>query len=155
MPLRRPKAPKPRSIGRKPLSKAELAEKDRLDYLDYPSVRARRRLPVLQMPATRAGCSDVPRPCPFIHCRSNNYLTESDNGVLKVTYPDLLPHQMDPDYSCAEDAVERGGATVEEVSYAINVTEERTRQITVSAFRKLKASPWGREMLELWRAGRL
>jgi hypothetical protein len=153
IPLRRPKAPKPKSLGRKPLSKEEREEKRRLDYLEYPSVQARRRLPVLQMPATRAGCANVPRPCPFIHCRSNNYLTQTGDGVLKVTYPDLLPHQMDPDYSCAEDVVERGGATVEEVSYALNMTDERTRQLTVSATRKIKASPFGRELFALWRSG--
>jgi hypothetical protein len=155
IPLRRTGAPKPRSLGRKPLSKKEREEKRKLDYLDFPSVRARRKLPVLEMPATRAGCANVPRPCPFIHCRSNNYLTENGNGVLKVTYPDLLPHQVDPDYSCTEDVVERGGATQEEIAYAMNITDERTRQLTVSAVRKLKASQLGRELVELWKSGDL
>lgn len=157
MPLRRLDAPKPRTLGKGPLTRAELAEKARLDARDARLKRL--NLPLVQTPPTREGCRNIPRPCPFVGCAKNNYLTVTDNGTIKVTFPDLQPHQMDPDYSCSADVADRGedlktvngtgGATVEEVAYAMNMTPERVRQIEVSAKRKVRNSDYGEEMADL------
>jgi hypothetical protein len=139
--------PKPRTLGRDPLTRAELRTKALLDQYDEPARRARRKLPVLQMPATRAGCADIPRPCPFVRCTKNNYLTVNNHGVIKKTFPGLEPWEMNPTMSCSADIAERGedlktvngsgGATVEEVAAALNMTAERVRQIQVDALKKV------------------
>lgn len=140
--------PKPRTLGANPLTVAERRFKAQLDELERPSRVARRKLPVLQMPATRDGCANIPRPCPYVRCSMNNYLTTS-NGVVQRAYPNLEPWEIDPKWSCALDVADRGGATVEEIGRAINVTLERVRQIHAGALRKLAAaSPHLREALE-------
>lgn len=146
LPFRMPTAKKPRTLGAGKLTRAERKEEQRLDKLEFPSVLARRKLPVLQKPRTRAGCKNVPRPCPFIKCSKNLYLTETDDGVLKVAYPDLKPWQMDPDWSCSADVAARGPALVEEIAAAFNMTDERVRQIQVGALAKLKANGLTAEM---------
>jgi hypothetical protein len=133
---------KPRCIPSGPLTKTELREKALLDQANEPARLKRRKLPVLQMPTTRGGCANVPRPCPFVRCSANNYLVVSGSRrdgtqVVKVTFPDLEPWEMDPAWSCALDVAERGGSTVLQVSRALNFTEERERQIEVSAKRKI------------------
>lgn len=97
--------------------------------------RQRRHLPVVRYPAdverpkTRADCANVPRPCPFVSCKWHLYLDVQPNGSIRLNFPDLEPHQLPPDASCAVDVGEQGQATLERVAEILNLTRERVRQI--------------------------
>lgn len=94
-------------------------------------------------PKTRAGCEDVPRPCPFVSCPHHTYLDVSARtGALKLNFPELEPHEMHPDESCALDVAgaHPDGATLEEVGRITNLTRERIRQIEVKTLAKLGAT---------------
>lgn len=57
---------------------------------------------------------------------------------MKIHFPDILPNEMDPQWSCVLDVSDRGGATLEEIGAAINTTRERARQIEAGALNKLE-----------------
>jgi len=59
-------------------------------------------------------------------------------GSIKLNFPGLEVWEL-PD-TCAIDVAERGGATLERVGEAINVTRERVRQIEERAMRKARAA---------------
>jgi hypothetical protein len=129
-------APKARVVKPKPLTPVERAELARTErYLRGPAFRG---LPVVR-PATRAGCQNVPRPCPFVSCSLNNYLDIMPSGALKMNMPHLEPWEMDPKLSCAHDIQDAGGAPLEMVGAALNVSMERARQIVDKALAKGKA----------------
>jgi hypothetical protein len=89
-------------------------------------------------PATRAGCADVPRPCPFVSCRFNLYLDVTRSGLVRLSFPDLEPDEMPAARSCALDVAEQGGLTQEETAAAVNVVRVRLQQIEGEALRKLR-----------------
>lgn len=94
----------------------------------------------LNKPRTRAGCDDVPRPCPFVSCRHHLYLDVSARtGAIKLNFPDLEPDQLPPDASCALDVADRNGATLEEVGAIMNLTRERIRQVEVKGLAYLES----------------
>lgn len=109
---------------------------------------ARKRLAVLPelgeaRPKTRAECENGPRPCPWVSCRHNLYLEISDKGSLKLVFPDLEPEAME--HSCSLDLAERGGMTLEDTAYAMNLTRERVRQLELMAVAEMqvKFEAWG------------
>jgi len=67
-------------------------------------------------PATRAGCADLPRPCPALGCR---YHTGGPR-------------------SCVLDIAEDGGWTQAEVAEELGVGQNRVQQLEEVALRKLK-----------------
>lgn len=136
------KRKRPISLGIGPLTKKEIA------YREY----LRWNPPVRKLPVVGSGCADVPRPCPYISCKKNLYTDRTPDGAVKLAFPHREPWQMPARKSCsidvAEDHDKRKPKTFEEVGKLINYTMERTRQVQEDAFRKLRASPLGREWLE-------
>jgi hypothetical protein len=85
--------------------------------------------PTVLRPMTRADCANVPRPCPFVSCKHNLYLeVNPENGSIKLVFPDIEPHEMHPQRSCALDAAENE-TTLEELGKLLNITRERARQL--------------------------
>ena len=95
-------------------------------------------LPMLRQerPRTRAECPET-RPCLHLTCRYHLYLDiDPKNGEIRLTHPFLDPSELDP--SCALDVADKGGATLETVGAALNLTRERIRQIESRALEKLR-----------------
>jgi hypothetical protein len=91
----------------------------------------------VQRPATRAECSAVPRPCPFVSCKHHLYLDVSQRtGSIKLNFPDLEVWEMTTS-SCALDVADEGGSTLESVGSILNVTRERVRQLELAALARL------------------
>ena len=83
---------------------------------------------------TRGECQGGHRPCPMVSCRHNLYLDVSPkSAAVKLNFPDLEPWEVDPAHSCSLDVADLGGATLEDVARAMNLTRERVRQIETSA----------------------
>lgn len=79
-------------------------------------------------PQTRADCVNGVRPCPFISCRHHLFLDVSEQtGSIKLNFPDKEVWELEE--SCVLDVADRGGATLEEVARAMNLTRERARQL--------------------------
>lgn len=77
---------------------------------------------------TRAGCKDLPRPCPHTDCRLNL------SGQMN-RWKDL------PDSGCVADILDREpwGHTLDEVGEVFGITRERARQIESTAIRKIRS----------------
>jgi hypothetical protein len=112
-------------------------------------------------PKTRADCANVPRPCPYVSCRHHLYLNirsckKGDN--IRLNFPQLAgPTEME--WSCALDeaeAVEGDGMTLDEIGKRLNITRERSRQLEVAVFRKIRKrallEPRFRILLDLFEA---
>lgn len=84
-------------------------------------------------PKTRADCSRVPRPCPYVACKYSLFLDVSDTGSIILNFPHLEPGQMPPEQSCALDLADRGAMTLEDIAVVTNLTRERIRQIELKA----------------------
>ena len=87
-------------------------------------------------PATRGDCEGTERPCPFVSCKYHLYLDVSDNGSIKLNFPDIEVWEM-PE-SCILDLAAREGMTLEEVGTILNITRERVRQLESRAERRLQ-----------------
>lgn len=83
-------------VAPKPLTQAEREEMEDFDESDLPFRR----------PVTRGDCSQVPRPCPFLTCKWNNYIDIQENGNLRFNFPDLEPDEMPSDLSCTLDIID-------------------------------------------------
>jgi len=94
-----------------------------------------------QFPANRSRCIGKERPCPWVRCihhmvwysnltskayQKNNRqrvkLKDKDNRMV-VHKISLMPH------TCTLDMIDEGEHTLEEISFAFNVTRERIRQM--------------------------
>src|SRR5208337_2271584 len=88
-----------------PPPKASGVRRTRRAFLAPTDPEESRRLRVLtdemgdyDRPATRADCSAVPRPCPFVSCRHNLYLDVSkDTGSILLNFPSAEPEEMPPE----------------------------------------------------------
>jgi hypothetical protein len=125
---KRPGGLKPRSIAKKRLTRAEMAEGKRLlPYMEY------------RRPKARAECKDGIRPCPFVSCRYHLYLDVNPvTGTLKLNFPGLEVWEMP--FTCALDVADMGGRTLEEVGHILNMTRERVRQLEASALKTLRVA---------------
>jgi hypothetical protein len=108
----------------------------------YPEV-------ALGRPQTRLDCTrgvDGERPCPWVSCKHHLYLdVNHETGSIKFNFPDLEVDELAE--TCALDAADRGGLTLEEVGAIMNLTRERIRQVEVIGLLKLKmASPSPEEL---------
>jgi len=89
-------------------------------------------------PTTRGDCAQVVRPCPHVSCKYNLYLDVSNaTGAVKLNFPDLEPHELPANGSCALDVADRGGATLEQTAEYTNLTRQRVRQIELSGAHRL------------------
>lgn len=130
---RRKRDVRARTISTKRMTKGEL-ERGRAQYPAEEHADVRR-------PQCREECAGVPRPCPFVACRHHLYLDVSARtGAIKLNFPDLEPHDLPADASCALDIAERDGVTLEAVGHIMNLTRERVRQLEVKALAKLEAA---------------
>ncbi len=87
-------------------------------------------------PKTRADCADVPRPCVYVGCKFNAFLTANYNGTIQVTQ-DCEPEDVPPANSCVLDVAERPDVTLQDIGKVMGITRERARQIEVEACIKL------------------
>lgn len=105
----------------------------------------------LVRPTTRSDCRpgglNASRPCPYVSCKAHLALDVSAHGSsasIKLNFPDVEVWDMAE--TCLWDVVDRGGASLHEVAALMNVSEERVRQIEVSALREIALLPWAREL---------
>lgn len=90
-------------------------------------------------PKTRGECRDAPRPCPWVSCRHHLYLdVNPKTGSIRIVFPDREPWEIE--HSCALDAAEQGGRTLEDVGLMTNVTRERARQIEMSGLQAMQVA---------------
>ena len=90
----------------------------------------------VQRPRTRADCEDGPRPCPWVGCRYSLYL-DVKNRSIKLNFPALEVDEMVE--SCALDVADRGEATLPELSAVMNLSYDRSYQITALGLAHAKA----------------
>src|SRR6185295_19672297 len=89
-------------------------------------------------PKTRAECSDMERPCPFVSCKYHLYIdVHPVRGAIKINFTDVEVWEMTD--TCALDIADRGGITLEEVGEIMNLTRERVRQVETAGLAKLQA----------------
>jgi hypothetical protein len=123
---RNPNRQRARTIALKKLTRAVLSQ-GRLE--SGPPVE-------IQRPRTRSECP-VERPCPWVACKHHLYLDiNPETGSIKLNFPDLEPWELQ--HSCALDAAEHGGLTLDETGELLNVTREQIRNIEVRGLLKLK-----------------
>ena len=121
---KRKRAVRSRTVNMQRMTKRDI-EIARLLNPDVAALQAER-------PKTRGDCAGVQRPCPWVGCKHNLYLTiNPENGSIKLNFPDLEPGDMPARESCVLDIVEDhpDGATLEKVGALSNMTRERIRQI--------------------------
>ncbi|MFH1531266.1 MAG: sigma factor-like helix-turn-helix DNA-binding protein [Pseudomonadota bacterium] len=88
-------------------------------------------------PASRVECKDGTRPCPFVSCKYHLYIdVNPSTGSIKVNFPEMEVWQMP--FTCALDVADKGGITLEEIGYIMNLTRERVRQLEATALEKIR-----------------
>lgn len=90
----------------------------------------------IERPLKRADCERGIRPCPFVGCKHHLYLDVTENGSLKLNFPERQPEDMVE--SCALDIADHGGITLEAAGITMNLTRERVRQMESRALSKLQ-----------------
>lgn len=94
-----------------------------------------------EAPKTRADCMDNGlRPCPWVGCKYNNFLSVTQNGAIIFDQPGLDPTEVDPERSCSLDVADEGGIVLEDVGEVFSVTRERARQFIDNALEKCNAA---------------
>lgn len=104
-------------------------------------------------PRTRADCSSIPRPCPYVSCR-HHLLLEVRGPDIWVNYP--RRHRLRDDepvedvlelmpFSCSLDAAEDGPKRLEEVAGMFGVTRQGAQLCEVAAQKKFRLAIAGRE----------
>ncbi len=91
-----------------------------------------------RLPLTRAGCADLPRPCPHVGCRHHLYLDVQAGGNLRLAFAEKEPEELE--YSCSLDIADGGARILDEMAGVLGVTRERTRQIFERAVKKMRAN---------------
>ncbi len=121
---------KARTTSMRRLSKRELL-RGTIETLFYVSER----------PRTRGECP-VERPCPFVSCAYHLALDVDDRtGSVKLNHPsdddDELSDLREIPETCALDAADRGGMTLEEVGEIMNLVREAVAKIEGHVLAKL------------------
>jgi len=132
--------------NRKRLSKEERAAAEEL--VDYTGE---------ERPRYRAECQGGLRPCPFVSCKYNLYISVKKTSI-RINFPHLEAHEMDPNGSCALDVADANpdGLTLEAIGELLNITRERVRQIEDRAMRRLRWSAYAHRntalhaLLDVW-----
>lgn len=89
-------------------------------------------------PKTRKECRSGVRPCPHVSCKYHLYLdVNPETGSIKFNFPGKEVWELEE--TCALDVAERGGVTLEEVGYHMNLTRERIRQLEAAGMRKIRS----------------
>jgi hypothetical protein len=84
---------------------------------------------------TRGSCRKLQGPCPHAVCRFNLTSERRDNRGARPAELHLpVVHE-----TCALEAAEQGGMTLEEIASRLALTRERVRQIELGALKKLWA----------------
>ncbi len=94
-----------------------------------------------ERPVTRGDCVDGPRPCPWVSCAHHLYLDVIESGsggppAIRFNFPAKEVWELKE--TCALDVADRGGATLEEIGRAVNLTRERVRQMIDSSLRSAR-----------------
>lgn len=98
-------------------------------------------------PILRGNCYDMPRPCPFIHCKHHTATEVVRNGQLKfsrlaISLQDLHPLSnhwlVRMPETCTLDRAEQGRATLDEIGLIFGFSHQRADAITKKALRKLR-----------------
>lgn len=98
-----------------------------------------RLVPVHDRPKTRADCSGVPRPCPYVGCKYNTYLEVKKNGSILFRKPGLEPDEVDPLNSCVLDIIDRSGSvSCEEAGEALGVTRHQVASVEMDVLGRLR-----------------
>jgi hypothetical protein len=84
---------------------------------------------------TRGACRKLAGPCPHTVCRFNLTSERRDNRGAKPTQLHLPVVRE----TCALEAADQGGMTLEEIASRLSLTRERVRQIELGALKKLWA----------------
>lgn len=105
----------------------------------------------MKRPETRAGCVNVPRPCPFATCRystrvdvrskagrSLKVYREAEQEAEPSEDPTVIPLDVPAGTSCALDVAERGSHSLEEIGEIYGVSKEAVRLIEESALLSLR-----------------
>jgi hypothetical protein len=91
---------------------------------------------------TRGACRKLGGPCPHAVCRFNLTTERRDNRGAKSSQAHLpVVHE-----TCALEAANQGGMTLEEIAARLSLTRERVRQIELGALKKLWARLGGDEV---------
>jgi hypothetical protein len=90
---------------------------------------------------TRGGCRKLAGPCPHAVCRFNLTTERRDNRGAKSAQLHLPVVRE----TCALEAADQGGMTLEEIASRLSLTRERVRQIELAALKKLWAKLGGDE----------
>jgi len=83
-----------------------------------------RTKPTTRGDCLQGGCNEE-RPCPWVSCKWHLFFEQNRNQ------PMLEPWEM-PE-TCTLDVADRGGATIDEVGAALNISRERARQLEQQA----------------------
>lgn len=120
----------PATIGMRELVQIVKAERVHLELVTEPR------------PATRAGCAEVQRPCPYAGCRHHLLLDVTQWGSLRFRDADTTdPLDLDPAWSCSLDVAEREqGMSLDQIAHVFGITRERARQLEANALGKLRAA---------------
>jgi hypothetical protein len=89
-------------------------------------------------PRIRAHCFSVPRPCPYVSCKHNNYLDILPRGQLRLNHPGLEPDEVPAETSCALDVASRGEHTYDALAPVMGTSRPRVMQIANSAMRRIR-----------------
>lgn len=94
------------------------------------------RTPRTSFPIRRIDCRSTPRPCPYVSCSHNTYLTVTAARVI-VARPGLEPDEVPEDESCSLDVAASGPQTLERIGRILGITRERVRQIETKILAKI------------------
>jgi hypothetical protein len=90
---------------------------------------------------TGGACRKLPGPCPHTACRFNLTSERRDKRGAKPAEMHIPVVRE----SCALEAAELGGMTLEEVASRFSITRERVRQIELTALTKLWSRLGGKD----------
>jgi hypothetical protein len=109
----------------------------------YPVFQEPYRLPQVR-PDARGGCSDMPRPCPFVTCRHHVFDHEGSKGSEGSFGGE----------TCTLDVADRGEHSYEQIAQVLQMTEAQIKQIETSALRRLRHHGLADKLVELQRGFR-